>query len=156
MSIGLKFPHGVCLNNPSSHIQPRCILVLLPLMHTILGIFKVVAYFFHVQREKNFLGQRKVSLSTPLSLTCDVTNCLVGFTHTAFVFGYEAGINKSPIDGNLVPPGALIRFVQKGFQYLEMEANLSNVSKCIILLYILSHLSCGCSLYSSNFHFLLI
>ncbi|CAA2986253.1 WD40 repeat-containing HOS15-like [Olea europaea subsp. europaea] len=49
-----------------------------------------------------------------------------GFTHTAFVFGYEAGINKSPIDGNLVPPGALIRFVQKGFQYLEMEANLSN------------------------------
>ncbi|KAL2499623.1 WD-40 repeat family protein [Abeliophyllum distichum] len=50
-----------------------------------------------------------------------------GFTHTAFVFGYEAGINKSPIDGNLVPPGTLIRFVQKGFQYLEMEANLSNV-----------------------------
>ncbi|XP_016652848.1 PREDICTED: F-box-like/WD repeat-containing protein TBL1XR1 isoform X2 [Prunus mume] len=40
--------------------------------------------------------------------------------------GYEAGINKSTIDGNLVPPGALITFVQKGLQYLEMEANLSN------------------------------
>lgn len=152
----MKFPHGVFLNNPSSHIYPRCILVLLPLMHTILGMFKVVAYFFHVQREKK-LSWTKEGLSLhPLSLTCDVTNCLVGFTHTAFVFGYEAGINKSPIDGNLVPPGALIRFVQKGFQYLEMEANLSNVSKCIILLYILSHLSCGCSLYLSNFHFLLI
>lgn len=49
-----------------------------------------------------------------------------GFTHAAFALGYEAGINKCPIDGNLVPPGALITFVQKGFQYLEMEANLSN------------------------------
>ncbi|KAI4327394.1 hypothetical protein L6164_019863 [Bauhinia variegata] len=49
-----------------------------------------------------------------------------GFTHSAFAFGYEAGINKCPIDGNLVPPGALITFVQKGLQYLEMEANLSN------------------------------
>lgn len=55
-----------------------------------------------------------------------------GFTHAAFAFGYEAGINKCTIDGNLVPPGALITFVQKGLQYLEMEANLSNVS---ILLY---------------------
>ncbi|XP_061341149.1 WD40 repeat-containing protein HOS15-like isoform X2 [Gastrolobium bilobum] len=49
-----------------------------------------------------------------------------GFTHSAFAFGYEAGINKCPIDGNLVPPGALVTFVQKGLQYLEMEANLSN------------------------------
>ncbi|XP_027344964.1 WD40 repeat-containing protein HOS15-like isoform X2 [Abrus precatorius] len=49
-----------------------------------------------------------------------------GFTHSAFTFGYEAGINKCPIDGNLVPPGALVTFVQKGLQYFEMEANLSN------------------------------
>jgi hypothetical protein len=53
---------------------------------------------------------------------------LLGFTHSAFALGYEASINKCPIDGNLVPPGALITFVQKGLQYLEMEANLSNVS----------------------------
>lgn len=51
-----------------------------------------------------------------------------GFTHSTFSLGYEAGINKCPIDGNLVPPGALITFIQKGLQYLEMEANLSNVS----------------------------
>ncbi|KAI8030572.1 WD40 repeat-containing protein HOS15 [Camellia lanceoleosa] len=50
---------------------------------------------------------------------------LPGFTHSAFALGYEAGINKCPIDGNLVPPGALITFVQKGLQYLEMEANLT-------------------------------
>ncbi|XP_058006185.1 WD40 repeat-containing protein HOS15 isoform X2 [Hevea brasiliensis] len=49
-----------------------------------------------------------------------------GFTHSAFALGYEAGINKCTIDGNMVPPGALITFVQKGIQYLEMEANLSN------------------------------
>ncbi|GAV58784.1 WD40 domain-containing protein/LisH domain-containing protein [Cephalotus follicularis] len=50
-----------------------------------------------------------------------------GFTHSAFALGYEACINKCTIDGNVVPPGALITFVQKGLQYLEMEANLSNV-----------------------------
>ncbi|KAL6220366.1 hypothetical protein ACLB2K_008122 [Fragaria x ananassa] len=49
-----------------------------------------------------------------------------GFTHSAFALGYEAGINKCTIDGNLIPPGALIMFVQKGLQYLEMEANLNN------------------------------
>ncbi|CAA0839972.1 WD-40 repeat family protein [Striga hermonthica] len=48
------------------------------------------------------------------------------FTHSAFALGYEAGINKSTIDGNLVPPGALVTFIQKGIQYLELEANLSN------------------------------
>ncbi|KAL9691921.1 hypothetical protein QQ045_012348 [Rhodiola kirilowii] len=51
---------------------------------------------------------------------------IVGFTHAAFTLGYEAGINKSPIDGGMVPPGALITFVQRGLQYLEMEANLTS------------------------------
>ncbi|KAL9172326.1 hypothetical protein ABFS82_03G038400 [Erythranthe guttata] len=49
-----------------------------------------------------------------------------GFAHSAFALGYEAGINKSTIDANLVPPGALVTFIQKGIQYLELEANLSN------------------------------
>ncbi|KAK1276917.1 Guanine nucleotide-binding protein subunit beta [Acorus gramineus] len=49
-----------------------------------------------------------------------------GFLHSAFAFGYEAGINKSPVDGDLVPPLALVKFVQKGLQFLEMEANLSS------------------------------
>ncbi|EPS60096.1 hypothetical protein M569_14708, partial [Genlisea aurea] len=49
-----------------------------------------------------------------------------GFTHTAFALGYEAGLNKSTIDPDLVPPGALVTFVQKGIMYLELEANLSD------------------------------
>ncbi|XAR51325.1 hypothetical protein NMG60_11005925 [Bertholletia excelsa] len=52
-----------------------------------------------------------------------------GFTHSAFALGYEAGINKCTIDGNLVPPAALITFVQKGLQYMEMEANLASQSE---------------------------
>ncbi|PHT24776.1 hypothetical protein CQW23_35553 [Capsicum baccatum] len=47
-------------------------------------------------------------------------------THSAFALGYEAGINKSTVDGNLVPPSGLITFVQKGIQYLELEATASN------------------------------
>ncbi|KAL8141091.1 hypothetical protein V2J09_007112 [Rumex salicifolius] len=68
-----------------------------------------------------------------VSITSSELNYLVfrylhesGFTHSAFTLGYEAGINNSTIDGNLVPPGALIKFVQKGVQYLELEANLSS------------------------------
>ncbi|KAL0721598.1 hypothetical protein Bca4012_036197 [Brassica carinata] len=49
-----------------------------------------------------------------------------GFTHAAFTLGYEAGINKCNMDGNMVPPGALVKFVQKGLHYMEMEANLTN------------------------------
>lgn len=68
---------------------------------------------------------------------------LSGFTHSAFALGYEAGINKCTIDGNMVPPGALITFVQKGIQYLEMEANLSNVSmhKTFVSDFSISHLA---------------
>ena len=49
--------------------------------------------------------------------------CL-GFQHSAFTFGYESVIHKNDINGNDVPPGALISFIQKGLQYLELEANL--------------------------------
>ncbi|XP_024165370.1 WD40 repeat-containing protein HOS15 isoform X1 [Rosa chinensis] len=49
-----------------------------------------------------------------------------GFTHSAYAFGFEAGINKSTVDGNLVPPGALVTFLQKGLQFLELEADLGN------------------------------
>ncbi|KAI3794110.1 hypothetical protein L1987_36737 [Smallanthus sonchifolius] len=48
-----------------------------------------------------------------------------GFQHTAFNLGYEAAIDKeTSLDVNSVPHGALITLVQKGLQYLEMEANL--------------------------------
>lgn len=72
------------------------------------------------------------SLIIGLSLVFSDGWLVSGFTHSAFAFGYEAGIDKSRIDVNVVPPGALVTFIQKGIQYLELEANLSGVS---ILIY---------------------
>ncbi|XP_078437360.1 WD40 repeat-containing protein HOS15-like isoform X2 [Wolffia australiana] len=67
----------------------------------------------------------------PQSITSSELNFLVfrylqesGFTHSAFALGYEAGIDKSVIDGHSIPPGALVTFVQKGLRYVELEANL--------------------------------
>ncbi|KAK4726191.1 hypothetical protein R3W88_031108 [Solanum pinnatisectum] len=67
------------------------------------------------------------------SLTSDLLNYIVfrylqesGFLHSAFTFGHEARINKSTVDGNRVPFDALVKLVQKGIQYLELETNLSN------------------------------
>lgn len=51
-----------------------------------------------------------------------------GFIHAAFTLGYEAGIHKGGIDGNAVPPGALITVVQKGLHYIELESNTEEVS----------------------------
>ena len=47
-----------------------------------------------------------------------------GFTHAAFALGTEARPGKPERE---IPPGALISFVQKGLQYLELEANLNDV-----------------------------
>ncbi|XP_055810884.1 WD40 repeat-containing protein HOS15-like isoform X2 [Solanum dulcamara] len=46
------------------------------------------------------------------------------FSHSTFAFGYEAGINKSTIDGNLVPHGALVKFVQKGMDISTVSTSL--------------------------------
>lgn len=69
------------------------------------------------------------------AITSDELNFLVfrylqesGFTHAAFTLGYEACLSRTSINGNDVPPGALVSFVQKGLQYLELEANLTDVS----------------------------
>jgi transducin (beta)-like 1 len=48
-----------------------------------------------------------------------------GFTHSAFVFGCESTVSKVNIDGKDVPIGALVSFIQKGFQFMELEANLT-------------------------------
>ncbi|QDZ24539.1 WD40 repeat domain-containing protein [Chloropicon primus] len=71
-----------------------------------------------------------------MSITSDEVNYLVfrylqesGFQHAAFTFGYESLVHKSEINGNDVPPGALISFIQKGLQYVELEANLTAEGK---------------------------
>lgn len=75
---------------------------------------------------------------------------LAGFTHSAFAFGYESFVHKSKIDSNDVPPGALITFIQKGLQYLELEANLGvevSSSCCVSFLRLIRSLTSGSAGY---------
>ncbi|KAL0377882.1 UNVERIFIED_CONTAM: WD40 repeat-containing protein HOS15 [Sesamum radiatum] len=53
-----------------------------------------------------FLGI-KVRLGFPWKLVRDLV--ILVFLHTAFTFGFDAGVNNSQIDGNLVPPAALAK-----------------------------------------------
>mmetsp|Transcript_32046 Transcript_32046/g.44828 ORF Transcript_32046/g.44828 Transcript_32046/m.44828 type:complete len:517 (-) Transcript_32046:294-1844(-) len=67
------------------------------------------------------------------SLTSEEVNFLVyryllesGFVHSAFAFGHESLIAKSNIDGSNITPGALISFIQKGLQFVEIEAHTND------------------------------
>lgn len=67
-----------------------------------------------------------------MSLSSEEVNFLVyryllesGFIHSAFAFGHESLIAKSSIDGTKVAPGALISFIQKGLQFVEIEAHIN-------------------------------
>ena len=53
--------------------------------------------------------------------------CVAGFSHSSFVFGYEAFVHRTNIGANQVPPGALVSFLQRGIQYVEMQSNLNEV-----------------------------
>lgn len=83
----------------------------------------LVFRYLHESGPFRFLFYYPLSLAVSLKL---VSLIGIGFTHSAYAFGFEAGINKSTIDGNLVPPGALVTFLQKGLQFLELEADLGN------------------------------
>lgn len=54
-----------------------------------------------------------------------------GFHHSAFTFAHESHVGSVQIQPNLVPPAALVTFVQKGLQYMENEANLDPVSVAV-------------------------
>ena len=67
-----------------------------------------------------------------MSVTSDEVNFLVyrylqesGFTHSSFTFAYESLITKSSVTASDLPPGALISLLQKGLQYVEIEAHLN-------------------------------
>lgn len=70
-------------------------------------------------------GSAAILLQFLIEVPCPGTT---GFSHSAFTFGYESFVNKTQINGDDVPPGALISFIQKGLQYLELEANLNEAS----------------------------
>ena len=67
-----------------------------------------------------------------MSVTSDEVNFLVyrylqesGFTHSSFTFAYESLVTKSAVTASDLPPGALISLLQKGLQYVEIEAHLN-------------------------------
>lgn len=79
------------------------------------------------------LSSRLVCLSlTIMSLTSDEINFLIyrylkesGFEHSAYAFGHESFIYKSSLESSQLAPGALINFVQKGLQYVELESHIN-------------------------------
>ena len=52
---------------------------------------------------------------------------ITGFVHAAFTFAHESLVAKSSVAQARVPPGALISFLQKGLQYVEIEQHLHEV-----------------------------
>jgi transducin (beta)-like 1 len=48
-----------------------------------------------------------------------------GYVHAAFTFGYESHVCKSKIDGSQIPPGALLSFVQRGVNFVEIEESIT-------------------------------
>ena len=53
---------------------------------------------------------------------------LLGFVHSAYLFGLESHITHTSINGNVVPPGALLSLIQKGLYYTEAELSIGDVS----------------------------
>ena len=69
-----------------------------------------------------------------MSISSDEVNFLVyrylqesGFVHAAFTFAYESLVAQSPSMEAEVVPGALVSFLHKGLQYVEIESNLNEV-----------------------------
>ncbi len=52
----------------------------------------------------------------------------LGFVHSAYLFGLESHIAHTSINGNIVPPGALLSLIQKGLYYTEAELSIGDVS----------------------------
>lgn len=53
-------------------------------------------------------------------------NLNIGYVHSAFTFGYESHVNRSKIDGSQIPPGALLSFMQRGINFVEIEESIVN------------------------------
>ena len=51
----------------------------------------------------------------------------VGFVHSAYMFSNESQVTKSYPEMAQLPPGGLVRFMQKGLHFLEIEANMKDV-----------------------------
>lgn len=47
--------------------------------------------------------------------------------HSAFTFAYESQLAKTNVISTELPPGALVSFIQKGLQYVGIEAHINEV-----------------------------
>lgn len=56
-----------------------------------------------------------------------MTSLLSGFTHSAYTFGNESQVTKMYPEMAQLAPGSLVRFLYKGVQFVEIEANLKEV-----------------------------
>lgn len=54
--------------------------------------------------------------------------CILGFIHSSYLFGLESHVVQTSINGNSVPPGALLSLIQKGLYYTEAELSIGDVS----------------------------
>ena len=54
---------------------------------------------------------------------------LEGFSHSAFTFAYESLVVKSSVAQTVIPPGALITFLQKGLEYIAIEEHINEVHR---------------------------
>jgi len=68
-----------------------------------------------------------------MSFTSDELNYLIfrylreaGLEHSAFTFANESRVNKMDVNPNDVLPGTLIYVVQKGLQFMEVEASVQD------------------------------
>ena len=66
------------------------------------------------------------------TITSDEVNYLVfrylqecGYVHSAYAFGHESRVLQSGLDGSVIPPGALLSFLQRGVSYAEIEARVA-------------------------------
>ena len=56
----------------------------------------------------------------------------LGFVHAAYLFGLESHMTHTSINGNVVPPGALLSLIQKGLYYTEAELSIGDVSSACL------------------------
>ena len=61
--------------------------------------------------------------------------CPAGYTHSAFTFSNEGSIGRQRYNTDSISTGALVHLLQRGMQYMELEANLAEVNKLNVLGY---------------------
>lgn len=63
----------------------------------------------------------------------------LGFQHSGFTFAQEAGITKSSVYNQKIPPGSLIAHLQRGLNYVQAEINLTEVGLFWLMFFSLIH-----------------